>query len=432
MATPGSTEPEKSISKAALVAFSSLFGWGFELFDFTAFLFAATLFAPYFFPASDANTSVLYAFATSSIAFFARPFGGFIFGHYGDKLGRKSVWFIALLGMGIISFLMGCLPTYQQVGIFATIALVFCRVLQGIFLSGEQAGGWVLIAEVSPAKWRAFFGGIVGAGSPFGQVLLSIAIFVASALAPGSLFAVWGWRIIFWVGVLPLIVALVVRYWASESIEWKAKAQPKIEKIPFLTALRADPKFFLVIFCSFAGQALFIYGSVTFLPSFFRLYTALPPASIAYINMAQAITCMIAAPIWGVISDVKKTRRRFIAVAFMIDALMIYPIMTVMGWSQIWPAIFAGIVLGFFTPMAVGVQPAWIAENTRTSVRYSFTAVASGFGSAVGGLAPYLVVQFSPALGAVYATTAVAIFGCLLASFTALFSPPDRVMKELD
>ena len=132
MGLPVDTEKTKSASKAALISFSSLLGWGFELFDFTTFIYAATLFAPYFFPAVDANTSLLYAFATNAVAFFARPVGGFVFGHFGDRLGRRTAWFVALIGMGIVSFAMGCLPTYQQVGILATILLVILRLLHDV------------------------------------------------------------------------------------------------------------------------------------------------------------------------------------------------------------------------------------------------------------------------------------------------------------
>jgi MHS family shikimate/dehydroshikimate transporter-like MFS transporter len=427
-------DPEKSktFSNAVLIALSSALGWGFELFDYTAFIFAATLFAPYFFPAADAATSLIYAIATASLTFFSRPLGGFLFGHYGDRLGRKSVWFIALLGMGVVSFAMGFLPTYQQVGIIATIALVSLRILQGIFINGEQAGGWVLTTEVAPSKWRGFFGGVVGMGAGLSQVFLSLSIFLASALAPGSQFAVMGWRIIFWVGILPLLVALFVRWKATESIEWRAKAAPKVEKIPLLAALRLNLRFFIVILLAYAGQTLFVFGSITFLPTFLKLYTTVTPASIATIVLVSNVAVMIGAPLWGMISDNRRRRRSYLTVAFLINAAILYPLMLVMSQGQVVPSLIAGVVLGFLNPLALSVMPAWIAENTKTSMRYSVLGTGNGFGVAIGGLAPYLVVMFSPGLGPAIATAAVAITGCLLAAFIIPFSPPDRAKQELE
>ncbi len=431
MSLPADTEKEKSASKAALISFSSLLGWGFELFDFTTFIYAATLFAPYFFPAADANTSLLYAFATTAVAFFARPVGGFVFGHYGDRMGRKTAWFTSLVGMGVVTLGIACLPTYQQVGIAATVALVSLRLLQGFFLAGEQAGGWVLVAEVSPAKYRALFSGIVAAATPFSGILLSIALFIATALAPGAMYPVWGWRIIFLVGAVPLALALVIRWKAGESVEWKVKAAPKVEKIPLLTAIRTDLRFFLVILFSFAGQALFIYSAVTFLPSFFTLYTKITVPQIATITLVTNILSIAMAPIWGLISDVRKSRKWFIALGFIINAITIYPVMVVIGWSDFWYAMLAKAVLVAFVPMATSALPIWIAENTKSTIRYSMTATGAGFGAAFGGFGPYLVVFLSPAMGSVNAASMVAIFGCVMAVAAVLLSPRDRAKQEL-
>jgi MHS family shikimate/dehydroshikimate transporter-like MFS transporter len=431
MSLPVDPEKSKSISKAAIVSVSSALGWGFELFDFTSFMFAATYFAPLFFPSADPNTSILYAFVTSAIAFISRPIGGFVFGHYGDRLGRKSVWFTALLGMGLVSFALGCLPTYQQVGILATLLMVILRGLQGFFIAGEMAGGWTLTAEVSPAKWRAFFSGIVAMGSTMSGLFLSMAIFVANAFAPGAQLGIWGWRIIFWVGLLPLAIALIIRWKAAESVEWKLKAAPKVEKLPFLTAIRTDLKFFLVIFFAFAGQALFMYAGVSFMASFLRLYPKFPADQIATIVLITNIFSLAVAPLWGLISDVRKNRKWFIAIGFIINAVTLYPLVYIINLGQFWPAVVANVLICLFVPMAISALPIWIAENTRSTVRYSMTAVGTGFGAALGGLAPILIVQYSPSFGPVNAVSAVGMIGCIIAIIAVLFSPKDRAKQEL-
>jgi MFS family permease len=426
------TDKQKTFSNALKIATTSLFGFSFEVFDNTAYIFASTLFAPFFFPSANAQTSILLAFATVSLTFISRPIGGIFFGHFGDRIGRKVVWFLALAGTGLVSVLIGFLPTYQQVGLFATVALITLRLLQGFFISAEQAGGWILTEENSPSKWRAFFGSVIGIGAGFSQVLLSIAIFLASTLAPGSQFAVFGWRIIFWFGAIPFFIALIARWKISESIEWKVKAAPKVERIPLLTALKSNGKFFLIILLAWFGQNFFTMGSITFLPSFLKLYTLNSPSSIATIVLIANLGVMVGAPIWGYISDKRRSRRTFLTLAFLTNAVLLYPLIVIFNLGIVWISLLAGITLGFFNPLHISVLPAWVTENTKTSVRYSMLASAHSIGAALGGLAPYTVVLLSLTLGPVTSTAMVAISGCLVGALAIFFfSPGDRVGKVL-
>jgi MHS family shikimate/dehydroshikimate transporter-like MFS transporter len=425
------TEKAKSFSQAIWIAISSGLGWGFELFDYTAYIFASTLFAPYFFPAADPATSLLYAFLTASLTFFSRPLGGFIFGHFGDRIGRKTVWFIALLGMGVVSVTMGFLPTYQQVGISATIALIALRLLQGIFINGEMAGGWVITSEQAPSKWRALLGGVVGIGAGMSQVILSAAILVASYFAPGAELAIWGWRIIFWVGILPLLVALAIRWKATESVEWRAKAQHKVEKLPLLTALKENKKFFFIIMLAWAGNTLYTFGSITFLPSYLRLYTVINPASIATVVFVANAFVMVGAPVWGYLSDKTTSRKRFLSIAYLANAIFLYPCMLIFTSGSLALSVLAGMLFGFLSPLPVAVLPAWVTENTSARSRYSVIGTANGLGVAIGGMAPYLVVAYSTIVAPVLATSMVAISGCLLGALIVIFSPADRAKQEL-
>jgi MFS family permease len=428
-------DKEKTFSNALKIAIASSFGYGFEIFDFTAYIFASTLFAKFFFPSANPQTSLLLAFLTVSLTFFSRPVGGFFFGHFGDKMGRKVIWFIALAGTGLVSILIGFLPTYQQVGVFATMALIILRLLQGFFISAEQAGGWVLTEEHAPSKWRGFFGSVVGIGAGFSQVMLSLAIFLASALAPGSQFALIGWRIIFWFGAIPLFLALIIRWRISESVEWKVKAASKVEKVPLLTALKSKSarNFFLILLIVYFGQNFFANGSITFLPSFLRLYTSNSPVYIATIVLIANIGVMVGAPIWGYLSDKRRSRKTFLALAFLINAALLYPLIFIFKLGMVGISILAGIILGFFNPLQLSILPAWAAEHTKTKERYSIMATAHSIGAAFGGLAPYTVVLLSLTLGPVTSTAMVAILGCLVgALFVSLFSPPDQIKKELD
>ncbi|MGA2573484.1 MAG: MFS transporter [Candidatus Methanomethylicaceae archaeon] len=427
-------DKEKTFSNALKIAVSSCFGFSFQVFDFTAYIFASTLFAKFFFPSSNPETSLLLSFATVSLTFVSRPIGGIFFGHFGDRIGRKGVWFLALIGIGLVTILMGFLPTYQQVGVIATVALITLRLLQGFFISGEQAGGWILTEENSPSKWRGLFGSVVGIGAGLSQVLLSIAIFLASALAPGSQFALIGWRIIFWFGAIPFFITLIIRWKVSESVEWKTKAAPKVEKIPLLTALRnkSNTKFFLIMIVAWFAVNFFTFGSITFLPSFLKLYTPNSPNAIATIVLIASLGVMVGAPIWGYLSDKWKSRRTFLTLAFLTNAILLYPLIFIFNLGMVGISLLAGIALGFFSPMMMSVLPAWITENTKTSVRYSTFAAANGIGAALGGLAPYTVVLFSATVGPVTSTAMVAISGCLVGLLVIPFSPRDRAKQELE
>jgi MFS family permease len=427
-------EKEKTSSNALKIATASCFGYAFEVFDFTAYIFASTLFAKFFFPSANYETSLLLAFLTVSLTFFSRPLGGIFFGHFGDRIGRKVVWFLALAGTGLASVLMGFLPTYQQVGLIATVALITLRLVQGFFISAEGAGGWLLTEENAPSKWRGFFGSVVGIGAGLSQVLLSIAILLASTLEPGSQFAIMGWRIIFWFGAIPLVIALIARWKVSESIEWKIKVAPKVEKIPLLTALKSKStrKFFFIMCIAYFGSNFFSNGSITFLPSFLKLYTHNSPSYIATIVLIANLAVMAAAPIWGYISDTRNIRRTFLILAFVINGVLLYPLIVIFNLGMVGTSLFAGIVLGFFVVMMTSILPAFVTENTKTKERYSLMASAHSLGAAFGGLAPYLVVLFSVTLGPVTATSMVAIFGCLVAALVIPFAPADRVKKELE
>ena len=390
------------------------------------------MFAPFFFPSSNGQTSLLLAMATVSLTFISRPIGGIFFGHFGDRIGRKSVWLYTLVGIGIASILIGFLPTFQQVGLIATVALIALRLCQGFFFAGEEAGGWVLTVESAPSKWRGFSGSIVGIGAGLGQVLLSISILLASTLAPGSEFSVWGWRIIFWFGAVPFILALIFRWKISESVEWKAKAASKVEKIPLVAAFKNNKKFFIITLIAFFGQTFFIYGSIIFLPSFLKLYTTNSPSAIATIVLVANVAVMFGSPIWGYLSDKMKSRRTFLTLAFLINASILYPLIFVFNLGIVGFSIFAAIALGFINPTTTGILPSWITENTRTSARYSAIASARSMGQAIGGLAPYTVVLLSATLGPVFGTALISIIGCLSAVIAIPFSPADRVGKTLE
>src|SRR3712207_5943353 len=190
-----------SMRKVGVAAF---IGALVEWYDYFLYgLAAGVVFNQLFFPSENELTGTLAAFATFGVGFFFRPVGGIIFGHYGDKLGRKTILVLTLLIMGVATFLIGVLPTYQSVGILAPILLVVLRIFQGIGVGGEWGGAALLVVEHAPHDRRGFFGSWPQMGSPAGK-LLAAGSFAAAAALPGEQFPAWGWGIPFLVRALPL------------------------------------------------------------------------------------------------------------------------------------------------------------------------------------------------------------------------------------
>jgi MHS family shikimate/dehydroshikimate transporter-like MFS transporter len=341
------------------VAISSALGYSFETYDLTAFLFASTLMAPYFFPTGSFQSSVLLAFLAFALAFVARPLGGFVFGHLGDTRGRKRPWLVTLVGMGGATLLIGFLPTFSQVGFLSTIMLVALRLLQGFFLAGEQSAGWIFTEEVSPPGLRGLLGGVVNMGTGLAQVFLALFILVASALAPGPSFAVIGWRIIFWLGALPATIAFVVRWRIDESTEWKEKASKSIVRIPIVTVFEKNLRFFAIVCVASFGGALLAYGSIIYIPSFLRLYTNLSSGEIAGIVLAINLSYIAGAPVGGYLSDRLRSRKRYLIMMYLIDGLIVLPTLTVLTGGSIETMVVVGGIFGFLSSFFLSTIPAW-------------------------------------------------------------------------
>lgn len=230
-------------SEAVKSALSSFIGTAIEWYDFFLYGTAAALVFPQlFFPESDPLTGTLQAFATFTLGFVARPFGGIIFGHYGDKIGRKSMLIVTLMIMGIATALIGLLPTYESIGVWAPILLIVLRLLQGIGVGGEWGGAALMSVEHAPKGKRGFYGSWTQMGVP-GGLLLSTAVFTMFSSLPEEQFLTWGWRIPFLVSFLLIGVGLFIRLRVMETPAFqKVKETGTEARLPILEVLKAQPK----------------------------------------------------------------------------------------------------------------------------------------------------------------------------------------------
>ena len=212
---PGSPDAARQARK---VLAASFIGTTFEWYDFFIYASAAALvFGPLFFPNVSDFAGQLAAFSTFAVGFIARPLGGVVIGHFGDRVGRKHMLVFCLLSMGLATVLIGCLPTYEQVGVWAPILLVLLRVMQGIGIGGEWGGAVLMAVEYAPPNRRGLYGGFVQIGVPAGLILANLAFLGVVAWVPAEDFLTWGWRIPFLLSAVLVIIGLVIRLQIEET-----------------------------------------------------------------------------------------------------------------------------------------------------------------------------------------------------------------------
>ena len=239
---PGSSaEAAQEVGKAVptrKIVIASAFGTVIEWYDFFVYGTAAALvFGKLFFPTSDPVVSTLAAFSVYAVGYIARPLGGIVIGHFGDKLGRRSMLVLSMLLMGFGTFLVGVLPTYDQIGVLAPIILVCLRLVQAIGLGGEWGGAVLMVAENVPPQRRGLFGSFVQLGNPMGR-LAATGVFALAARLPEADFLTWGWRIPFLASAVLIVVGLIIRYQLSETPAFeKLREQRKIVRMPVLEAI---------------------------------------------------------------------------------------------------------------------------------------------------------------------------------------------------
>jgi MFS family permease len=365
------------------VAVGCSIGATIETYDFIGFGTAAALyFNDAFFPAEDPLSGTLLSFATLGIGFAVRPVGGIIGGYLGDRIGRKPVLVGSLLLMGIATVLIGLLPTYQQVGVWAPILLVAVRVVQGLAFGAEWGGAILMTFEHAPWRKRGLYTGITQAGFPVGLLLANLA-FLASVPLGGSL----AWRVPFLLSAVLIVVGILIRLKLEESPEFEElKEEGEISKNPLLEVLRTDWRNVLRAFCLRIAETAGYAVSVTFMLSYLATEElADRPVTLTALMVAAGIG-IFATVFWGALTD-RIGRRPVYLLGTAITLLWGIPLFLVINTG-----VATAIVLAFVVSYAIcqnslaGVQGAWFSElfatKTRTtgaSLAYQLSAVVSGF-----------------------------------------------------
>lgn len=424
--TPSVAEREKQKRRAIL---SSYLGTTLEYYDFLLYGVAAALVFPkIFFVNLDPLAATLSAFATFAVGYFARPLGAVIFGHYGDKLGRKNVLVVTLMLMGFASVLIGCLPTYHQIGVTAPILLVALRVLQGFAMGGEWGGATLMSMEHAKPKGRGLAVSIVGSGGPTGAVLGTL-VMTPFSMLPSDEFLSWGWRVPFVLSALLMVVALVIRLKVTETPEYEAarklnEAQAKKAAIPLVTVFRHNKRHVFsgvmgglapLAFSTFAAAFLLNY-SVTVGHSRTSALMAMTVANVLHIfSMAG----------FGALSD-RIGRRPMMMAGTIAGIVFIWPVFLLVQQGSFAALLLALIlVLPVSQAMMGGVFNTWISEKFAADVRYSGISVTFQIASTLGaGLSPLIAQSLLAASGGKHPEWIAMFFAgvCAVSFIAYLFS----------
>ena len=365
------------------VAIGCSIGATIETYDFIGFGTAAALyFNQVFFPATDPLSGTLLSFATLGIGFAVRPLGGIIGGYLGDRIGRKPVLVGSLLLMGIATVLIGVLPTYQQVGVWAGILLVAVRVVQGLAFGAEWGGAILMCFEHAPWKKKGLYTGITQAGFPVGLLLANFAFLVSVPLGDQ-----WAWRVPFLLSAVLIVVGILIRLKIEESPEFEElKEEGEISKNPLLEVLRDDWRNVLRAFCLRIAETAGYAVSVTFILSYLSSQKlADRPTTLTALMIAAALG-IVATILWGALTD-RVGRRPVYLLGTALTVAWGVPLFLVVNTGTAIAIIIAFVVSYTICQNSLaGVQGAWFSElfaaKTRTtgaSLAYQLSAVVSGF-----------------------------------------------------
>ncbi len=429
-------EPANAAVMRRRAMWSSYLGSAIEYYDFLLYGIAATLVFPKIFFALDPKVATLASFATLAVGYVARPAGAILFGHWGDRIGRKKMLMITLYMMGIASFLMGLLPTYHTIGILAPVALIVLRLVQGFAVGGEWAGATLLSMEHAGKKSRGFAASIVGSGAPSGAVMATLALMPFAAMEQEQ-FLSWGWRVPFLLSAILVVIAAYLRSSVEETPDFLAmmearKAQPKRE-IPLLVVFRRYPRTLINgVIGSLACLAMTTLTATVMINYAINVGGHAQSTALGMLTAVNVIH-IFAIPAFAILSD-RVGRKPVMLAGAIAGMVLIFPIFhLISSGSKL--ALFAGLALAnpVIHALMGGPLSAWLGEKFAADIRYSGMAVTFQVSSTISaGFAP-LVATWLLMRGGGTDPTMVGVFFIALCvvSAIAFMTSPESFQKTL-
>ena len=393
-----SVNQDKNMRKVALTA---LAGTSIEWYDFFLYSAAAALIFPTaFFGEIPETTALILSLLTFAAGFIARPIGGIIFGHFGDRVGRKKTLIAALMLMGISSTLIGLLPTYAMIGVTAPILLTLLRFAQGLAIGGQWGGAMLLVTESAPSNQRGYYGAFAQAGAPIGVILANLALIVTSALVSEEFFNTWGWRIPFLASAVLILISMYIQLNLEDTKAFKALAtnsdnssNEKVKSSPVVEAIRRYPKRIMLAAGAFLSVQVTFYILIAFMLAY-----GVSSANMERDDMLTAVLigCAIMVPLQFMFSSYsdRNGRKGIFMLGAILSGIWAFAIFPLVDTGNFWLIVLALTFGLIFLAMMYGPQAAFFTELFSTEVRYSGATLGYQFGAIVGGaFAPTIAVK---------------------------------------
>ncbi|MFD1609338.1 MFS transporter [Oceanobacillus luteolus] len=420
--------------KLRRVLVASLVGSTIEWFDY--FLYgtvAALVFNQLFFVTEDPAFGTLYAFAAFALAFLIRPFGGIIFSHIGDRIGRKRTLVLTLSLMGLATFLMGVLPTYQAIGIWAPVLLILLRLIQGLGLGGEWGGALLLAVEYAPKEKRGLFGSIPQMGVTLGMLMGTLALSVMTLL-PDDAFLSWGWRVPFILSALLVVFGLWIRKGIDETPSFKKiKEKGEVPKLPIADTFRYHWREVLIAIGAKVVETAPFYIFGTFIVSYATQNLNFSERNALLVVTIATIVTTIMMPIMGAFSD-KIGRKPLYVTGTIFMAVYAFPYFWLLHQGSVALLFIATVIgLGVIWAPITAVLGTMFSEIFSAKVRYTGISLGYQIGAALaGGTAPLVATALLIRFNNSYVPVALYIIFTAIISLIAVIAVKDKVAKELD
>ncbi len=410
------TAKEHSAQMRAIVC-ASVIGTMVEWYDFLIYGTAAALvFNKLFFPSFDPFVGTLAAFGSYAVGFVARPFGGAVFGHFGDRTGRKTMLTLTMLIMGAGTFLIGCLPTYATIGVWAPILLIALRLLQGIGIGGEWGGAVLMVIEHAPVGRRGFYGSLVQVGFPLGVAASTgTFLYMSQAMAEAN-FLAWGWRLPFLLSAVLIGVGLFIRLRLQETPAFAQVQEEGVAKAPLLDVLLRQPRTFLIAVGMKVSEVAWVYVLTVFSIVYATTKLGLPRTLVLNGILLAALAELVTIPLFGALSD-RVGRKPLYVAGSVLSAALAFPVFWLLETRDPTIVVLTLVVVMSLTHgLMFGPQAAYMPELFGTRTRYSGASLGCQVSAALsGGFAPIIAAGLLAWAGA---TWPISLYLVALAAIT--------------